>query len=244
MPSAEDFATRALRLIGIIDPTENPSAEDGETALQVLNDWIDDLGTQRQSIYALARTTQTLISGTASYTIGSGGTINIVRPLWIDHAGFVFDTTVTPSSEVPVHVLQNDEYEALTPKALQSSVVSAIWYDHAWTAGLGRIYVFPIPNVGSTQLVLYTPTALTEFANYATDYTFPPGYRRAITYNLAVELAAHFPGALVPPKVEQLAASSLANLKRANLRLSTVDVDHALSGRRLMSASRFAGGHF
>jgi hypothetical protein len=243
MPSANDFAASALKLLGVIDPTEDPSAEDGETAFDVLNRWIDGLGTQRHTIYFLQRTAHTLVSGTASYTIGINGTINIARPLWIDHANLILDTGAATPRESPIRVLQDDEYANWPQKTFQSSYAGAIWYDHNWSSGLGRIYPLPIPNVGTTQLVIYTPTALTEFADQSTIYTFPPGYRRAIVYNLAMELSAHYPGATPPQTLPMLAETSLANIKKGNVRPSSVVIDPALTRRAgTLSRMRFLSG--
>lgn len=245
MPSANDFAGYALRLLNVIQPGEDPSSEDGQTAFDVLNRWMDWLGTQRQTIYFLTRTTQTLTASTASYTIGTGGTINIARPVWIDKAMLVLDTAASPTTEVPIRVLTDDEYAGWPQKSLTSSLPAAIWYDHNWSSGLGRIYPLPIPDVGTTQLVLYTPTALIEFADQSTVYTFPPGYRRAITYNLALELSLYYPAATAPPNLATFAADSLADVKRANLRLSHVVIDPALSRRGgLMTEQRFTSGEF
>lgn len=243
MPSANDFAAASLRLLNVIAAGEDPSSEDGQVAFDVLNRWVDWLGTQRQTIYFLTRTAHTLVSGTASYTIGSGGTINVARPVWIDHAGLILDTGAATVTEVPIRVLTDDEYQAWPQKTLQSNLSVGIWYDHNWSSGLGRIYPLPIPNVGTTQVVLYTPTAVTEFAAQATDYTFPPGYERAIVYNLALELTAYYPAATTPTMLAKFAAESLADLKRSNLRLSHVVIDPALSRRAgSLSRMRFLAG--
>ena len=249
MPSANDFGTRALQLLGVVDPTSTPSAEDANIAFEALNDWIDALATQRLSIYYVTRTAHTLVSGTASYTIGSGGTINIARPLWLEQAGLIIDTGASTPTEIPIRVLDDDERALIAQKTLQSSYVEGVWLDHNWSAGLARVFVYPIPNISTTQLVLYTPTAITEFANLSTDYTFPPGYRRAITFNLANELAPWYPSAQPDPRVGQIAKESLAWVKRANQRLSTVYIDRGATPRRgrmttTVSPSQFASGNF
>lgn len=247
MPSALDFGTRALIAIGVIDPTETPSSEDAATTLQVLNDWVDSLATQRLSIHFLTRTAKTLANGTASYTIGASGNIDVARPLWLDQgsARLVTDTGAATPTEVPLRVFTDDEWKAIAQKSLQSSMPIGIWYDHGWTTGLARIYVWPIPNVGTTQLILYTPTAIAEFADQSTVYTFPPGYRRMIWANLAVELLAEYPEAKVSDEVRRMAANGLALIKRANIRLSEVSIDPALTrGGGGMTASKFASGDF
>lgn len=232
MPSALDFGTRALQLIGVIDPTETPSAEDSQTAFDVLNDWIDNLGTQRLTIYYVARSTGTIASGSTSITIGSGGTFNIVRPVWIQAASILIPST-SPAVEMPIEIWNDQQYAAQTIKGLTSTLPTAIWYDYNWTAGLARVVPWPIPTQDIT-LVLYTPTALTEFADLSTDYTFPPGYRRAITFNLANELSPWYPSAKPDPRVPQIAIESLANVKRANTRIPLAVFDDqllAMTGR-------------
>jgi len=69
--------------------------------------------------------------------------------------------------------------------------------------------------------------ALEAFADYDTLYDLPPGYARALRYNLAVELAPEF-GRPLDPLVAGLAAESLATIKRANVRTVPVGVDAAL----------------
>lgn len=247
MPSANDFSKASLQLLNVIQAGEDPSSEDGQLAFDVLNRWMDSLGTQRQTIYYVLRTAHTLTSTTASYTIGSSGTINIVRPLWIENAGLILDTGASTPVEVPIRVLTDEERAQIPQKTLQSNLVQGVWYDHNWSASLARVFVYPIPNVGTTQLVLYTPVALVEFADQSTDYTFPPGYERTIVFNLALELTAYYPAATVPQNLAKFAVDSMANLKRANLRLSEVFVDRAISQRRgsaTVTASQFASGNF
>lgn len=243
MPSANDFAAASLQLLNVIQAGEDPSSEDGQLAFDVLNRWIDWLGTQRQSIYFLTRTAHTLTASTASYTIGSGGTINIARPVWLEAAGLVIDTSVSPVTEVTIRVLTEDEYQQWTQKALTTSMPGAVYYDHNWSAGLGRVYPLPIPNVGTTQLVLYTPTAVTEFADQSADYTFPPGYERMIVNNLAQELTPYYPAATAPPNLAMLAMQSLGDVKRANNRLSHAVIDPVLTRRGgTLSRMRFLSG--
>jgi len=52
-------------------------------------------------------------------------------------------------------------------------------------------------------------------ATLATDLFFPPGYLRAFTYNLAMEIAPEF-GVEPSPQVQRIAMTSKRNLKRIN----------------------------
>ncbi len=224
-----DLVAAALKTIGVLAAGETPTAEDAADGMLRLNDLLDSWGTQRLTIYQVTRTTKTLTASTASYTIGTGGSINIVRPVWIDRAGLIIDTTASVPVEVPVRILTDQEYARLTLKTLTSPLGLSIYYDQGWASGLGTIYPFPIPTVSTTQLVLYCPTALTSMA-LATAYAFPPGYARLLRYGLASELAAEY-GVPTPQRVDERFAEALADVKRANSRMSELGMPAGLGGR-------------
>jgi hypothetical protein len=232
MPSANDFVTDALKKLGVLEASETPSSAAMELGFDRLNDMIDAWALERLMIHALLRTTKTLAASTASYAIGTGGSINIIRPVSIAQAMLVQDTAATYPIEIPIRVLSDQEWPHLSQKTATGTAPTSIYYDHKEAAGLGTIYVYPIPTVGTTQLVLYTPLAITEFAAQATNYTFAPGYRRAILHNLAFELATEFTvPADILDLVERVAVSSKAAIKRANFRPTELSMDPALVGR-------------
>ena len=156
-----------------------------------------------------------------------------MRPVFLERAGLILDTGASTPLEVPIAVLTDAEYAAWPSKTEQASQPSAIWYNRAWSAGLGLVHPLPIPNVGTTQLVLYAPgVAVAQFADLdTTDYTFPPGYARALRKNLALELAPSYPGAVVSNLLIQQASDSKRYVKRANVRSATKRSDPALTRR-------------
>lgn len=221
----------ALTQLGVLAAGETLANADAEAALTRLNDWIDSLGTERLTIYKLLRTEKALASGTASYTFGSGGAINIVRPVWLQDAGLIEDNTAAIPQERPIKVLTDDEW-ARVPDKTQTGIVGSVYCNFDWSAGLALVSVYPIPNTATTTLVLYTPVALTEFANLTTDYTFPPGYRRFLRTNLAIELAPEYGRPLDPALVQQ-AIDAKAQIKRANHREADLRLDPAFAGSGL-----------
>ncbi|HXG71327.1 MAG TPA: hypothetical protein VNJ04_12045 [Gemmatimonadaceae bacterium] len=244
MPSALEFIASAMKSCGAIGEGETPTSEAAADGLIRLNDMLDSWGTQRLTIYTVARTVKPLTSGTASYTLGTGGDIAIVRPLWIEAAGVILDTGASPLTEVPIRLLTDQEWEQTAQKLFQSTLPVGVYYDHTWTAGLGRVYLWPVPSVDTTSLVLYTPTALTQFADLSTVYTFPPGYRNAIRRNLVLELAEEFGRAVTGVQLEQ-AQQTLGQIKRSNTRPSELGFDRGLSPRAgSMSRARFESGTF
>lgn len=232
MPTAKYFIDGALQELGVLATGETAQGSEGEEALAIANDFLDALGAERLSMFSVLRTATTLASGTASYTVGSGGTINIARPLYVDDATLVIDTTASTPTEIPIRVLTDGEYAVWPTKTLQAPQSMAIYYDHGWSAGLGRIYPLPIPNVATTQLVLYTPQApASQFADYNTTvYTFPPAVRRMLRKNLALELAPSYPAATVTPLLVQQANRSMTQFKSTNVRPLLKQGNRALSG--------------
>lgn len=228
--TGQTLVTLALQEIGVLGSAETADANDAEDARQRLNLLIDELFLDRQWLHRVTRVEKTLTAATASYTIGSGGSINTVRPIWIDSAFLVLDTSASPETEIPIEVFTDQRWQAIAQKDLTSRLVQGIYYDHNWSAGLGVVYVWPVPTVSTTQLVLNVPgTSVTEFADLTTDYTFAPGYKSALVANLAKRLCRLF-GAPLPPELQEWAVESVARVKRANTRIPELRGERILPG--------------
>lgn len=215
--SALDLITSSMRLAGILAAGETPDGQDANDALVVLNDYVDELRTQRLSVFITKRNVYALTSGTGTYAIGGGGAFDQQRPLWISYAGLIInnDADSEDQTEIPIEVYSVQQYADIQQKNLSSGLVQCIYYDHNWNEGLGYIYVYPTPSVGNTSLVLYTPQAINEFTSLTQQVTFPPGYRKMLRYNLACQLAPEF-GRQVDPVIFDTAQKATASVKAAN----------------------------
>lgn len=211
----------ALKALNVLSAGEVPDANDANDSLLRLNDWLDALGTQDFSVYYLLRTVVPLVNGTANYTIGTGGAVNIPRPVSIDHAGLVLPATPV-SQEVPTTVFTDQMWQSIGQKSYSATYPQGIYYDYNWVSGLATITVYPVPNTSTASLVLYTPSALTEMT-LAGDVTFPPGYRRFLRYGLARELSAEFGG--WSDAKEALYQSAWQWVQQQNLRMSDLTID-------------------
>lgn len=227
MPSAADLITRSLGLLGVVEATETPGADDLALGLESLNGLIESWGLQRQTMHEVRREVFALTPSTATYTIGTGGAFNTARPLRIERCSVVVD-----GLEIPIGLpLTLSEIQGLSDRTSTAAWPTAVGYDYAFSAaGLGTITVFPTPT-SACSLVLYLPKqGVTQFADASTNYVLPPGWARALRYALALELAPHY--ARQPdPQVQRQAALALAEIKRANFRLIDATFDPALSGR-------------
>lgn len=211
------WVTGALQTLNAIATEEAPTNAEAQDGLARGNDWIDALALEDFTIYFLLRSVFPLTASTASYTIGVGGAFNIARPVDIPRAGLILNTGTTPPQELPINVFTDQQWEGIVQKTYSATYPDGIYYDHGWTAGLATISPYPIPNQSLSQLVLYTPQALTEMTLMG-DVTFPPGYRRLLRYGLARELSAEFGG--WDERKERIYNYAKQAVQQKNLRMS------------------------
>jgi len=227
--TVSELITASMQDLRILQVSETASANDAAYALARLNDWINSMATEGLTIYGQARTLWT-ISGATSYTIGPGGVINCARPtgpMGITNIGFQ-DTSVSPTIEYNLGTaLTEDAYAGIAQKALTSVYPQAAYYNAVFSAGLGLIYLWPLPTSTTLQGVIYTPVPVPEFTAISDTISLPPGYRRFLRTGLAKEIAAAFDAPLTPD-LQQAAMESKADIKRANQRLS--DLSSGVAG--------------
>lgn len=244
MPTGAQITQRALQAAGILASGETADAVMAQDALAILQRMINAWGIDRGVIAEILRTVKGLTSGTRDYTIGPGGSINIAYPDWIDSAGLILDSTVTDPYEHPLHVYNDQEWQAVRLKTLDARIVTGIYFDHAFSStGRGTISTYPTINIANVQIVLYTPLAMTGFLNLATNYLLRPGYEDALHYNLAKRICVDFEHA-ISGDLRQLADDSLALIKRANTRPVALDVSGVPSARGGRATKAYLTGDY
>ncbi|HZQ53324.1 MAG TPA: hypothetical protein VFB14_14065 [Bryobacteraceae bacterium] len=241
--TVQDLITRAMRLLGAVNIGDGPTAAEEQDGLTALNAMVDAWANERLMIYTTARNQYPLVAGQAVYQIGpSGPDWTAPRPQSIDAAGLLMGSSdPTQIYERPLEVIKTDkEWARVRLKNLGSPLPLAIYYDRWFSnpnsatnpVGSGNVAVWPVPQVVN-QIVLYTPVAVSRFTAQTQTLSLPPGYERALTYNLALEMAPEFdrePSDVVVAIAEQ----SKAGIKRVNAisAIGKLRVDPALAGRR------------
>lgn len=241
--TGQSVINRAMRLCGALASGESPTTTESTDALAILNDMLDEWNAQRLAIFQIQTNEFSLVGGTQTYTCGSGGTFNMARPAKIERIVLKVVTNPSFPLELPLKTYKDQEWASITLKTLQNTYPEGYWDDSAFPSR--NINFWPIPS-SALNVVIYSWAALTSFADLTTTYTFPPGYAKALAYNLAVEISGEF-NAPMPPQVPAIAATSKASIKTMNLPEVLLTCDRAVQSPSTIpgvSRADFLGGRF
>lgn len=244
MPSVADAVTDALSRLGVIAESETPATGDMAKGFSMLTALTDAWGAERLTIPYIARTTATMTANQASFTVGSGGNVNIVRPAFITNISYQ-DTSQDPDLEIPLRVLTDDEYAAIPQKALTAAIPASAYYNPTYASAMGTLIPWPVPTSATLEWVIYSPVAIPAFSATSSSIVLPPGYYDFIVTNLAFKLCSVYgvPGE-VRAAMKEEAQASKAIIKAANFRVSDMSMPAGAlqPGSGHMSYSRFLSG--
>jgi len=179
MTQALAIINRAYDLIGYKDPDEPLTGSDSQSGLDALNSMIDAWQGMPLYVYAVEYLVQT-VSGDP-ITIGTGGTLNTERPVSIPNGGFVRAGGI----DYGFTMIDREAWASISLKSLNTPWPSFCYYEPALP--LGNLYFYP--QMVDMELHLPLPKRVSQFDDLQTDYTLEKGYRIALEYSLAEELA-------------------------------------------------------
>jgi hypothetical protein len=218
--TALTLITDSFGLLNVFLPGEDIPAADAQTGLRTLNRLIGSWAQQHLTIPSITRTVVDLVANQASYTVGTGGDIDILRPpnqANIQGASLLYPST-TPTVETPLGILTDDGYRLWPLKDATAALPSVLYYNPTVSDTFGTIYLLPIPDNSTYDLALYCEQQLSTFADLSTTYAFPDAYAEALVYNLARRLAKPY-GRDVDADLMDMANRSLAIVKRSNFKM-------------------------
>lgn len=205
MTTALQIITDTAKLIGAIRKGEALAADEAADGLISLNDMLSSWA--NDGLLVPYRTWENFsISAASSYSIGSGQTLNTVKPLDIKSA-FIRSSAI----DYYIDPLLDEQYERIPDKSTTSPFPDYFNYDNGHPYGVLRFY----PQLSaSAALYLLTEKPLTSFASLSTTVDLPPGWNRALKYNLAPEIEPQYGGG-VSDSVMRIAAQSLSAVQLA-----------------------------
>lgn len=180
--TARTLIRRAMQKAGILSKNETPSADEANDALDTLNDVLAVFSNETLMNYVRIVSPFTMVSGTASYTIGTGGTFNTSRPVTIDSA-YIRSGSV----DYEMEPISEENYDIIGMKTTRG-IPFSFTYNNA--APLGTLTVYPVPD---SNYVIYLRMGK-PVASLALDdvIDMPPGWNMFLVYTLAVLLAPEY----------------------------------------------------
>ena len=207
--TAGDQINRALRLLGVLAEGETPSAATSQDALLAMNQMIDSWNTERLSVYATQDQVFSWPAGEIRRTLGPTGDFVGNRPVLLDDATYYR----APSGvSYGIKFINQDQYNGIAVKTATSTFPQVIFVNETFPDV--EMFIYPKPTQ-TLEWHFISVEGLSQPALLSTQLHFPPGYMRAFTYNLAMEIAPEF-GVEPSPQVQRIAMTSKRNLKRIN----------------------------
>lgn len=210
MATVGDLIKGSMKLLGLTAVGETPSAAELSEGMEVLNQMLDAWSADGLKINSHTRETFSLVASQASYSMGSGGDFNTTRPTYISNVQIV--QTASPNFQLPVEIINEDQYEAITVKETESTIPLKMYPNYTFPTA--TLYFWPVPSEAKS-VVISSFKELTEYSSLVTTISVPPGYLKAMRYNLALDLANEY-GAEPGVDVRRGAEQSKAILMRNN----------------------------
>ena len=224
--TAGEQINRALRLLGVLAEGETTSASVSQDSLMALNQMIDSWNTERLSIFNTQDQVFTWPAGEIQRHLGPTGDFVGNRPVLLDDATYYRD----PGTNVSfgIKFINQQQYDGIAVKTVTSTYPQVMWINMEYPNIQMTVYPRPTRDL---EWHFISVEELTQPANLATAILFPPGYLRAFTYNLAMEIAPEF-GVEPSPQVQRIAMTSKRNLKRINNPDDVMSMPYAIVATR------------
>jgi hypothetical protein len=209
--SGNDIIAEALTVLGVMYPGQTVGANAQLTGQNSLNNLLAEWSAQALAVFSIQRFIGSLSPGTTTYTIGTGQNFNTTRPERIE-AWAAYGATGPAGAGKPVDAAT---FVALAKdRSASGYMIQALIYDAEYPNG--NITIYPQPNAYVTTLELWMWVQFTAISDFTAVVSFPPGYVKALVYNLAVDLGPKF-GRPITPDVQRIADQTKATLGSTNV---------------------------
>ena len=223
--TAGDQINRALRLLGILAEGETPSAAMSQDALTAFDQMVDSWNTERLSVFCTQDQVFTWPASQISRTLGPTGDFVGLRPVLMDDATYF---KAPNGVSYGIKFINQQQYDGIAVKTVTSTYPQVIWVNMGFPDVTLTVYPRPTQDL---EWHFVSVQELDKPAALDTVLHFPPGYMRAFTYNLAMEIAPEY-GVEPPPQVQRIAMTSKRNLKRINNPDDVMALPYALVANR------------
>ncbi len=173
----------AFTEMGLLEPGDSLAPNDLTWGLGKFNRLLKSVSTAGVILHYRVTDNFTFTIGTASYTIGSGATIDTARPNVIERAYIKVDNI-----DYEIRVRPINEYHAISTKTVRDRP-KWIYYDPTYANG--TLYFYYTPNATETCYVV-SQKPLTTYTDEDTDIVLPGEYEDGLVLKLAIQVAPRF----------------------------------------------------
>ena len=223
--TAGEQINRALRLLGVLAEGETSSASVSQDSLMAMNQMIDSWNTERLAVFSTEDQIFTWPASLISRTLGPTGDFVGNRPILLDDATYF---KAPNGVSYGIKMINQQQYNGIAVKTVTSTYPQVMWVN--MTFPNIEIYLYPRPTQ-NLEFHFVSVEKLDQVASLSTILYYPPGYLRAFTYNLAMEIAPEF-GVEPSPQVKRIAMTSKRDLKRINNPDDVMALPYALVANR------------
>ena len=232
MATAITIITRSMRLAGAIGKGETPDDDESADGLTALNAMLDSWQLERLMVYQIQEDSYTW-TATQSRTVGSAGDFAQDLPIRVDPSSYFVVSNVS----YPVIWLSQEDWAAITSKTTTAEVPQAIYVEYGTSTH--TLYAYPTPSASLT-FKLRSWQRLQSFSALTTELALPPGYERAIVFNLAMEFSPEFgAGRKIDPQVPLIASQSKASIKTINQPSMVAQLDSGVAALGQLAGGRW-----
>jgi hypothetical protein len=221
--TAQDMCTLALKNASLLGIGQAPDPADLSDVFSLLQGMMGIWSRKRWLIWHLLDlSVPTLETAKRQYSIGPGGDYDFPRPDRLE-AAYFRQFVVGPANngggpvDFTLEIYNSMEDYATVALKFLTSWPQAVFYDAAFP--FGQIYPLPIPNVPNSELHVIIKDTLNQFPTQTTPVYLPPEYFEAIWTNLAIRVAASFPGSNLNPLTVGLAKAARSTIRGANAQI-------------------------
>ena len=227
--TVKELIKEVLEEIGAYGIGESIDSDDENKVFVRLNLLLEQFSGHRSLVHREVLESFSTVASQGSYTIGADVTadINTVRPMRISRMYYRSNNT-----DKDIDFITGEERADISEK-LSTGTLDTFYYDP--NAPLATIEFYPIPD---SVVTVYVESwkQLPEYATLTDNVDLPPGYKSALIYNLAVDLADSFGKSVTAILMKKARDSrkqiSMVNSKdvKAKQEMSTLGLSDLTSG--------------
>jgi hypothetical protein len=189
-----ELIDKALLNVGAVGEGETPSSTKYSNAAYLLNILVKAWANDGMPLWAIKHTSFSL-TATTSYSIGTGATVNAVRPIRI-HSAFIRDSSnATLPTDIPLQIYTRQEYDDISSKQSTGSP-TVLYYDpQGGATATGTIHLWPKPDataIANKTVYIRYQRPYEDFDASADEPDFPQQWYLPVLWYLSWMLAPSY----------------------------------------------------